>query len=149
MRHAKFSGDHLIPTRRLDREIKKKEKDKGEKKERIYWIVNFAFLADHRVRIEGNKKRDKYLDLAREVKKKSLEIESALGTIPKSLVTGLEFGIEKRTKLNIKSGKREITKEKSLQIKKKSERLEKRKITSTTEYWKRTTSNERRWKKEK
>ena len=29
----------------------------------------FAFPADHRVKLKGNEKRDKYLDLARELKK--------------------------------------------------------------------------------
>ena len=37
--------------------------------------MDFAVLADHRVKIEENEKRDKYLDLARELKK-AVEHES-------------------------------------------------------------------------
>ena len=57
-------------------------------------------LGDHWVKIKGNKKRDKYLDLAWEVKKLwnmkmtvILIVIGALGTIPKGLVRGLE-GLE-------------------------------------------------------
>ena len=32
------------------------------------WIVDFAVSADHRVKIKESEKRDKYLDLARELK---------------------------------------------------------------------------------
>ena len=31
--------------------------------------MDFAFLADHRVKLKESKKRDKYLDLAKELKK--------------------------------------------------------------------------------
>ena len=36
---------------------------------RICKIVDFAVPADHRINLKENEKRDKYLDLAREIKK--------------------------------------------------------------------------------
>ena len=40
-----------------------------QKKKRIYKIVDFAVPADHRIKLKECKKKDKYLDLARELKK--------------------------------------------------------------------------------
>ena len=57
--------DHLISTRRPDVIIIKKKK----KKKKIYKIVDFAVPADHRIKLKECEKRDKYLDLARELKK--------------------------------------------------------------------------------
>ena len=37
---------------------------------RTWWIVDFAVPADHRVKIKENENRDKYLNIARELKKK-------------------------------------------------------------------------------
>ena len=51
--------DHLISVRRPDLVIKK----------RTCRIVEFAIPADHRVKLKESEKRDKYLDLARELKK--------------------------------------------------------------------------------
>ena len=45
--------DHLIAT----------------KKKKIYKIVDFAVPADHRIKLKKCEKRDKYLNLARELKK--------------------------------------------------------------------------------
>ena len=53
--------DHLISARRSDK--KRKEK-------RTYKIGDFTAPADHRVKLKENEKKDKYLDLARELKKK-------------------------------------------------------------------------------
>ena len=61
---------------------------------------------DHRVKIKVNEKRDRYWDLARELKTlcnmKMTVIQitvGALGTVPKVLVRGLKrLGIEGRTK---------------------------------------------------
>ena len=39
------------------------------KKKRTCQIVEFAILIDYRVKIKESKKRDEYLDLARELKK--------------------------------------------------------------------------------
>ena len=53
---------HLIPARRLDFII-------INKKMRICKIVDFAAPADHRINLKESEKKDKYLDLARELKK--------------------------------------------------------------------------------
>ena len=60
--------DHLIPTRRPDLII-------INKKTRICKIVNFAVPGDHRINLKESEKKDKYLDLAREIKK-AVEHES-------------------------------------------------------------------------
>ena len=59
--------------------------------------MDFAVPADHRVKLKESKKREKYLDLARELKKmwsmKGIIIPAvigALGTVTKGLVKGLE-----------------------------------------------------------
>ena len=54
--------DHLIPARRPDLTI-------INKKKRICKIVDFAVTKDHRINLKENEKKDKYLDLARELKK--------------------------------------------------------------------------------
>ena len=41
----------------------------NQQKKRTYWIVKFAGPADHRVNLKESEKRDKYLDIARELKK--------------------------------------------------------------------------------
>ena len=53
--------DHLISARRTD--LNK------QKKKRISKIVKFTALADHRIKLKEREKKDKYLDLARELKK--------------------------------------------------------------------------------
>ena len=60
---------------------------------KIHQIVDFAILAEHSVKLKESKKRDKYLDLARELKKlwnmKVTVISvviGTLGTITKGLV---------------------------------------------------------------
>ena len=53
--------DHLITVRWPDIIINKKE--------RICKIVNFAVLADHRIKLKECQQKDKYYDLARELKK--------------------------------------------------------------------------------
>ena len=50
------------------KERKKKEKKKRKKK-RTCRIVDFVVPADHRVKLKESEKRDKYLHLARELKK--------------------------------------------------------------------------------
>ena len=47
----------------------------NNKKKRICKIVDFAFPADHRIILKESEKKDKYLDLARELKK-AVEHES-------------------------------------------------------------------------
>ena len=55
--------NHLISARRPHLAII------NNKKERTFRIVDFAVTADHRVKLKENEKRDKYLDLTRELKK--------------------------------------------------------------------------------
>ena len=71
--------DHLISARRPDFIIINKKKEK-----KIYKIVDFPVPADHRIKLKKCEKRDKYLDLARELKK-TLEHE---GTIYQPLRSG-------------------------------------------------------------
>ena len=56
--------DHLISARIQDHMIIKKKK-----KKRICKIVDFAVPADHRIKLKECEKKDKYLDLAWELKK--------------------------------------------------------------------------------
>ena len=82
--------DHLIPARRPDLIIINKRK-------RICKIVDFADPADYRINLKESKKKDKYLDLARELKKLwNMKVTivpiviGALGTVTKGLLKGLE-----------------------------------------------------------
>ena len=66
------------------------------KKKRICKIVDFAVPADHGINLKESEKKDKYLDLARELKKLwnikvtiVLIVIGALGTITKGLLKGL------------------------------------------------------------
>ena len=84
--------DHLILARRPDLIIINK------KKKRICKIVEFAVPAKHRINLKESEKKDKYLDLARELKKKLWNMKvtvvqiviGALGTVTKGLLKGLE-----------------------------------------------------------
>ena len=80
--------DHLISARRPDQSTKKKK---------ICKIVDFAVPADHRIKLKECEKRDKYLDLARELKNLWNMQETiiaivigAFGTVTKGLLKGLE-----------------------------------------------------------
>ena len=82
--------DHLIPARRPNLIM-------INKKRRIYKIVDFAVPADHRINLKESEKKDKYLDLARELKKLwNMKVTTvpvvigALDTITKGLSKGLE-----------------------------------------------------------
>ena len=67
-------------------------------KKRTCRIVDFAVLADHRVKSKESEKKDKNLDLARELKKKLWNrndrvrsiVTGALGTVNKGQVRGLK-----------------------------------------------------------
>ena len=82
--------DHLISARRPNLIIINKLK-------RTCKIVDFAVPADHRIKLKQCEKKDKYLDLARELKKLwnihvtiiSIVI-GAFGTVTKGLLKGLE-----------------------------------------------------------
>ena len=82
--------DHLIPTRRPDLII-------INKKKRTCKIVDFAVPANHRVKLKECEKKDKYLDLARELKKLwNMQVTiipiviSAFGIVTKGLLKGME-----------------------------------------------------------
>ena len=62
--------DHLISTRRPDLIIISQKK-----KKRICKIMDFAVPADHRIKLKECEKKDKYLNLTRELKK-TMEHES-------------------------------------------------------------------------
>ena len=68
-----------------------------KKKKKICKIVDFAVPADHRIKLKECEKRDKYLDLARELKKLwKMKVTiipiviGAFGTVTKGLLKGLE-----------------------------------------------------------
>ena len=82
--------NHLISPRRPDQII-------IDKKKRTCRIVDFAAPADRRVRLKESEIKDKYLDLARELKKLwNMKVTiipiviGALGTVTKGLIQGLE-----------------------------------------------------------
>ena len=82
--------DNLISARRPDLTI-------IYKKKRTYKIVDFAVLADHRIKLKECEKKDKYLNLARELKKLwNIKVTitpiviGAFGTVTKGLLKGLE-----------------------------------------------------------
>ena len=82
--------DHLILARRPDLII-------INQKKKIWKIVHFVFPADYRIKLKECEKRDKYLDLARELKKLwNMEVTiitiviGAFGTVTKGLLKGLE-----------------------------------------------------------
>ena len=69
----------------------------NNKDNRICKIVDFAVPADHRINLKESEKKDKYLDLARELKKLwNIKVTivpiviGALGTVSKGLLKGLE-----------------------------------------------------------
>ena len=87
--------DHLISARRPDLIVINKKKKK--KKERTCKIVDFAVLADRRIKLKECEKKDKYLDLVRELKKLwNMKVTiipiviGAFGTVAKGIRKGLE-----------------------------------------------------------
>ena len=70
----------------------------NQQKKKIIWkIVDFAVPADHRIKLKENEKKDKYLDLARELKQLwNMQVTiipiviGAFGTETKELLKGLE-----------------------------------------------------------
>ena len=59
-----------------NRPYNNQQKKKRKKKKRTRWIVDFAVPADHRVKLKESEKKDKYLDLVRELKKETVKHES-------------------------------------------------------------------------
>ena len=90
--------DHLILARRPNLVTVKK-------KNRTRWIVDFTVAADYRLKLKGSKQRNKYLSIARELKKKWNMgvmvvpiVIGALGTETKGLIQGPgDFEIRERT----------------------------------------------------
>ena len=83
--------DHLISTRRPDLIII------NNNKKRICKIVDFAVPADHRIKLKECEKKDKYIDLVRELKKlRNMKVTvisiliGAFGAVTKGLLKGLE-----------------------------------------------------------
>ena len=61
---SEIQTDHLIVTKRQDLAI-----INNNKKKKTCCLVSFTISVDRRVKIKKSKKRDKYLNLAREQKK--------------------------------------------------------------------------------
>ena len=80
--------DHLILARRPNL--------KNQQKKRTSKIVDFAVPADHRIKLKECEKKDKYLDLARELKKKNYGTwrwrlyQSWFGIVTKGLLKWLD-----------------------------------------------------------
>ena len=81
--------DHLMPVRRLDLVIIKKKK---EEKRRTCYLVDFVVPADRKLKIKEHEKKNRYLDLARELRKlRNMKVTvipvviGAPGKIPKGL----------------------------------------------------------------
>ena len=81
--------DHLISARRPDLII-------INKKKKTWKIVEFAVPADYRIKLKQCEKKDKYLDLARELKKLWNMLVTIIpivigvfGTVTKGLLKGL------------------------------------------------------------
>ena len=93
--HTDGSPNLAQKTRSQNNQPKKKKKE--EKKERICKIVDFAVPADHRMNLKECEKKDKYLDLPRELKKLwNMQVTiipiviGAFGTETNGLLKGLE-----------------------------------------------------------
>ena len=79
--------DHLISAGRPDLIIINKKK---KKKKRICRIDDFAVPADHRIKLKEFEKKDKYLDLAGELKKQWNKRVTILPTVIGAFVTVTE-----------------------------------------------------------
>ena len=83
--------DHLISVRRPDLII-------INEKKKICKMVDFSVPADHRIKLKEFEKKNKYLDLARKLKKKTWKMKvtiipiviGAFGTVTKGLLKGME-----------------------------------------------------------
>ena len=70
----------------------------NQQKKRTCKIVDFPVPADHRIKLKECEKKDNYLDLARELKKKLWNMQVTIipivigpfGTVTKGLLKGLE-----------------------------------------------------------
>ena len=70
--NLKIQMDCLIPVRKPDLVL-------FNKKKRTYHLMVFAILVDYRLKIKNSRKKDKYLDFSRELKKVwNMKVMSAL-----------------------------------------------------------------------
>ena len=96
MRYTNPSGILRYKRITLFRPDRQREREGGREGGNLL-IVDFAVPADHRVKLKESKKKDKYLDLVRELKKKLWDMKvtvipiviGVLGTVTKGLVQGL------------------------------------------------------------
>ena len=79
------------------RSYNNQQKKKKKKREKIWKVVDFDVPADHRIKLKKSEKRDKYLDLARDLKKLwNMKVTiipiviGAFGTVTKGLLKGQE-----------------------------------------------------------
>ena len=99
LRDFEIQTDHQISARWLDlqQQWQQQQQQEKSKKKRTCQIVDFAVPADHRVKLKESEKKDKYLDLARELSKLwnvrvtvTPIVIYALDTVTKGLVQGQE-----------------------------------------------------------
>ena len=76
MRRTNFSGILRYKNGSPDLRQMTRPSDSQQQKQKTCRIVDFAVLADPRVKQKESKMSDKYLDLSRELKKKIMEHES-------------------------------------------------------------------------
>ena len=88
---------HPDGSHNLDQTTRHYNNQQDEKKKRTCEIVDFAVLADHWVKLIESEKKEKYLDLAQELKKLwnmkvtiLLIVSGALARVTKGIVKGLE-----------------------------------------------------------
>ena len=75
----------------LDPGQKTRSHNNQQQKKKICKIVDFAVPADHRTNLKESEKKDKYLDLARELKKLwNMKVTIVPIVITKGLLQGLE-----------------------------------------------------------
>ena len=92
--------DHLATDSQgqlLNKKTRPHHNHQKKKKKKIWKVVDFAVLTDYRIKLKESEKRDKYLDLARELKNLwNLKVTiipfviGAFGTVSKGLLNGLE-----------------------------------------------------------
>ena len=94
--HTNGSPNLGQKTRPYDNQQQQQQQQKQQKK-RICKIVDFAVPADHRIKLKESEKKDKYLDLAWELKKLwNMKVTiipiviGAFGTVTKGLLKELE-----------------------------------------------------------
>ena len=87
----------LWHTHRSPNLSQKTRPNNNQQKKRTCKIVDFAVPADHRIKLKEYEKKDKYLDLTRELKKPwNTQVTiipiviGAFGTVTKGLLKGLE-----------------------------------------------------------